>query len=623
MSRFLEIYSGNRNRNRYPLTSFFEIPFQSPSIQNPTQAQDPILKGGIYYSWGGGLDIGYSGVVIDIGKLKIGSTNASPQLDLSYPSIVHPDPNEFQGRQAYVKNAYVGYTFFNITTMQARLIIGYDPSNVSLTLDRALSGTNPGDDYIIFDTSTSSAIHLPFEDINGNYILDYDQAYNDYYIIDETLSYGNSIVARKVVYYDNITRIAYLDQPFPSNWNSFDKYTLRKTLPSEKWKLEVYTYINTDPTYGPLGPVVTFPDGASIINGYYRGKYIYLSSNNTYSYGANFVTSVNPFKAIYGNYYIKDYKVTPLGGGNYKREAFIDYGIDIPLPYYISFNTGTTFRAPLSLASTYNQYKIPLPYQIINTGKFQPPPVPYPYIYQVLIDPSTADKTEGVYNGYIVKDLNTGVERNILFYYGSNPDDLIYYEGLPYGLKTDELFFLAAPGHDYVITSQNVINIVDFEKDNFSPLDYTGSIVSQNDAVCYEVTLIDLDLPIISLVSGSRISFYPFVYVELTNVSAPSKNYQNCIYSNSPVADRALFIVPITDIVDPTIGNFVKLSNLFMTQTVKFKPNDAFRFSVYLPDGSLFIPIYYDTSTPYEPNELLQIHAVFSIKRLKNIINII
>lgn len=203
-------------------------------------------------------------------------------------------------------------------------------------------------------------------------------------------------------------------------------------------------------------------------------------------------------------------------------------------------------------------------------------------------------------------------------YYGSNPDELIFYDGIPYGIRPDSFMPFTSPGNDYIITSPKVINIVDYERDSFSPLDYIGTIVSQNETVCYEITLIDLDLPIISLVTGSRISFYPFVYVELANISAPSKNYQNCIYSNNPVADRALFIVPITDIIDPTIGNFVKLSNLYMTQTVKFKPNDAIKFSVFLPDGNLFIPIYYDTSTPYEPNDLLQIHAVFSIKRLKN-----
>jgi hypothetical protein len=617
MSRFLEIYSGNRNRNRYPLTSYFEIPFQSPVIKNPTQSQSPVLKGGIYYTWGGGYDAGYSGVVVDIGKLKNGSTNSGPQLDLSYPSVIHPDPNEFQGRQPFIKNAFVGYTFFDITTMESRIILAYNPSDVTLTLDRSLSNSSPGDDYIIFDGSTSSAIHLPFKDENGNLILEYDQAYNGYYIVDETLSYGTSIVARKIIYYDYITRTVYLESPFPNTWNSFDKYTLRKSLPFEKWSLDVYTYINGDPSYGPLGPVVTLPQGSSIVSGYYRGKYIYLM-NNTFAYGANFITSVNTFKAVYGNYYIKDYKVTDLGGGNYKREAFIEYNIDIPLPYYISFNTGNTLTPPLSLANTYNKYKVPLPYEVINTGKFQVPPLLYPYGLQPILDPTTVNKLEGSYNGYLIKDLTTGVERFILFYYGNNPDSLIFYDGIPYGIRPDSFMAFTSPGDDYIITSPKVINIVDYERDSFSPLDYIGTITSQNETVCYEITLIDLDLPIISLVTGSRISFYPFVYVELANISAPSKNYQNCIYSNNPVADRALFIVPITDIIDPTIGNFVKLSNLYMTQTVKFKPNDAIKFSVFLPDGNLFIPIYYDTSTPYEPNDLLQIHAVFSIKRLKN-----
>jgi hypothetical protein len=52
-----------------------------------------------------------------------------------------------------------------------------------------------------------------------------------------------------------------------------------------------------------------------------------------------------------------------------------------------------------------------------------------------------------------------------------------------------------------------------------------------------------------------------------------------------------------------------------MTQLVKFKPNDNLRFSVYLPDGSLFQTLDIDTLPPYEPQLGLQIDAVFSITR--------
>lgn len=53
-----------------------------------------------------------------------------------------------------------------------------------------------------------------------------------------------------------------------------------------------------------------------------------------------------------------------------------------------------------------------------------------------------------------------------------------------------------------------------------------------------------------------------------------------------------------------------------MTQTVKFKPNDSLRFSVYLPDGRLFQTIQTDYLSPYPPNIRLQIEAIFSIRRM-------
>ena len=53
-----------------------------------------------------------------------------------------------------------------------------------------------------------------------------------------------------------------------------------------------------------------------------------------------------------------------------------------------------------------------------------------------------------------------------------------------------------------------------------------------------------------------------------------------------------------------------------MIQTVKFKPNDSLRFSVYLPDGRQFETVYDDYLSPYPPNGSLQIEAMFGIRRI-------
>ena len=158
--------------------------------------------------------------------------------------------------------------------------------------------------------------------------------------------------------------------------------------------------------------------------------------------------------------------------------------------------------------------------------------------------------------------------------------------------------------------------ILQFTRDNAVPFTYTGSLVSQQQMVCYEIELINLILPNQTLTVGGRIAFYPFVYVELQNVSGASAGTKNIIYSNNPNASRMLFRAPIDDLQNPLTSPFVKIDGDGMVQTVKFKPNDSFRFAVYLPDGTLFETIVPEYFSPLPANGLNQISAVFSIKRL-------
>jgi hypothetical protein len=160
-----------------------------------------------------------------------------------------------------------------------------------------------------------------------------------------------------------------------------------------------------------------------------------------------------------------------------------------------------------------------------------------------------------------------------------------------------------------VMTS--VYEILRFTRDNFSPFNFTGGVASHQEAVCYEIKLVNLTLPNLPLKTGSRIAFLPYVYVEFQSYT--SGNY-NIIYSNNPKATRMIFRVAIDDISNPEIVPFIKLKSE-MTQTLKFRPTDNFKFGVYLPDGSLFSTIYSENFSPLEPNPLVQISALFSIKR--------
>lgn len=162
------------------------------------------------------------------------------------------------------------------------------------------------------------------------------------------------------------------------------------------------------------------------------------------------------------------------------------------------------------------------------------------------------------------------------------------------------------------------VEILSFSYDNLYPFVYTGSLVSQQEMVCYEIELLNLSLPnkTLNVGVGSRIAFYPYVYVELSNVSGASAGMKNTIYSNNPNSTRMVFRATIDDVPNPIISSFVKVDGDGMVQTLKFKPNDNLRFSVRLSNGEVYEVIEPENFSPLPPNPEIQISALFSIKRL-------
>lgn len=165
---------------------------------------------------------------------------------------------------------------------------------------------------------------------------------------------------------------------------------------------------------------------------------------------------------------------------------------------------------------------------------------------------------------------------------------------------------------------QSTSQIMRTQIDNNSPLLYSGSIVSQQSAVCYSIRLVNLIVPNAPILGGlgGRIAFYPYLYVRLThNMSSPSRGNPTSFSSNNPNAKYQTFRVPIDDIPDPIQSNFIKLNSNYQTVAVKFRPNDALRVSVHLPNGDLFRTVLHENCPPSIPNELAQISYCFSIKR--------
>jgi len=242
--------------------------------------------------------------------------------------------------------------------------------------------------------------------------------------------------------------------------------------------------------------------------------------------------------------------------------------------------------------------------------------------------PNTASKINGYYNNahiQIMSGGSMGEVRKIINYTvtGIEPNlSLVATVQSPFpgNIENNVDFtfrsvFLDSPLEE-VINGGERFQIFLFSRDNHNPFVYTGSM--QQEIVCYQIELLNIIIPnkILNCGVGSRIAFYPYIYVELSNISGSSSGMKNSIYSNNPNATSMVFRVPIYDVQNPINSSFVKLDGDGMTQTLKFKPNDSIFFSVHLSNGELFKTLENETYAPLYPNPEIQISATFSFKRV-------
>lgn len=166
----------------------------------------------------------------------------------------------------------------------------------------------------------------------------------------------------------------------------------------------------------------------------------------------------------------------------------------------------------------------------------------------------------------------------------------------------------------------NIYEILQFTNDQCYPFQYTGSMTSIREAVCYDVELLNLVLPntILNTSSGSRAVYYPFVYVELTPLNNSERQAPNSIASNNPNARRMLFRALVFDTTNDINSPFIRIDGGGMVQRIKLIPNDSYLFSVYLPDGNLFSTEIRENYSPDLPNNLKQISALFALKRVSS-----
>ena len=301
---------------------------------------------------------------------------------------------------------------------------------------------------------------------------------------------------------------------------------------------------------------------------------------------------INPFEQWYLNYYLIDETVST--GSTIVSSLIVSYDnltqtATLSTPINVFGHTysirqslyqwvGTTIATPIGVT---------LPFTLPNAS----PPITL--TSSCIFLPSSASTQDNVYNGMY------------LYVYPNTCFLITTYVGAYRACFVTSIGLVSSP-----IPVGTRVYMVSFLRDNYIPLSYNGSTVSQDQLVAYEVGLTSITLPNIIH------SEHAYLYVEFLAMSSYN---QDILYSNNPASRNALFIIPIKDLTNPSDSPFVKLRANGMKQTIKFRPNDTMKFSVYLPNGELFQPPFDESYSPSAPNPFCQIDAVFSIQRLTGV----
>ena len=160
--------------------------------------------------------------------------------------------------------------------------------------------------------------------------------------------------------------------------------------------------------------------------------------------------------------------------------------------------------------------------------------------------------------------------------------------------------------------------ILSFTNECVVPLNYSGSGITNSQMSCYELSITTLILPNLILQSsqGLLTSAYPYLFVEVSNETLPSGGNNDIIYSNNPFSTKCTFICSTSDVNNPNVTKFVKISSDGAKQIMKFSPYDNLHFRISLPNGETFTSEEKDFLIPNAPNPLLQIAILMQIVKM-------
>ncbi len=643
--RYIELCSNYRNRNQWHEPGEFEIPISQSGRKGATDAIDPVSLSAPFDSWPLGRFNVYSNsssITLTIETTSIGTTSGTTILFVKGDTL-----NTLQ----IFKDYYAKCMITDIASSYKLRIETYDYLGVNKgkivvfgSFNPFLAGTSVKiDDPTDFSNTSSPYLYVPGPSLGDNVLVN-KIIYNE--TRDEYRPLGVYARDTNIVPIDTITNsstsLSTRNSGPITNWTLTDKVCLRikppvpilsdSPLVPDRIKLDQDTtsgifptsisfnfpsttthkdlagsFLNRLPYYG-LPADITLVTSSSIIelstvdattvDKFWIGSFIRIvdtavpdllgQEREIINYTAGGIIEVfPPFSALP---VVNDKYVIFSPNLSRRIEKYVNYTGSLQ-----NNNTLTTLQFPILGSSNENNFYKDL---FIKVGSE----------IKLITEYTITKNSTGAITSKTVT-LNSAL---------SSAPSLGTVFSITSGKLASQFPYILTSNTGLVTLMNPTFVILPFSYDNLNPFVYTGSLVSQQELVCYEVQLLNLVLPnvILGTASGSLVSFYPYVYVALQNVTSAGAGLSNIIYSNNPNSTKVLFRAPIKDVPNPVNSTFIKIDGSGMVQTIKFRPNDTLFFGVYLPNGEIFTTILDETMSPLPPNPVIQISACFSIKRL-------
>lgn len=596
MTQTLFINSSYRNRITDPNPFNFVIPFNNNSLTsnlNVLNALNPISKSLPFFNacWAN-----LNENVFSISTKIISGTAINPILDSSIKTLLNLDINK--KTKFYISQTPLVLEDY-LKNMTLEVVID------SKTYTRKIKSFNANTFQLeLYDI-------LPFFDLTLGYYecsLIIPQKTN-YLFIPGNIDHSKYNINENTIVLYNLTENTLLETKLEDNFVKIDNNNiditdqmfLMKSKPMEKGKIclfpnkQYYLFLPSNLTW--LSKITSNLVSESIF---------ILKSKNEINEDDFYFQQFKIKEIDYVSMEIKKFEIYKLGTQIINKDSIYDVYIDsIKVSSVKILNTSLNFcidfekKIKTNLIGNYFQPMIMTPQYILQDNSL------------ILQPNNTINKTNSVNTTLLDSQSSIGVSgiTNIIDIFYDNK----YIIEVQSFSDLSKLDFFANNLSSIPGSFKGIDNFLihKFSYEGVNSLNLTGNYNSN-----YNMTLSNLILPnlLLSNIEGNLMSSYPYVFVEISNISQPMKS-QNIINSNNPNATKAHFICPLSDINNPQKSKFLNIYS-GTCQNFQFSPMDSLQIKITLPNGEVVKTIEQDNIVPKEPNDNVNISLILQLDKI-------